>query len=150
MITSDNGLRLIKNYESLRLQAYRCPAGVVTIGYGHTRTARLGQTITEPQADALLRQDIADAERTVNRTAATRSLNQNQFDALVSLVFNIGAGNYDGSTLRAKVITNPADPAIRAEFAKWVNAGGKRLAGLVKRRAAEADLYFNRSATGSI
>lgn len=142
MKTSDNGLRIIKSYESLRLQAYRCPAGVVTIGYGHTRTARLGQTITEPQATGLLREDVADAERAVNRTAAVRPLTQNQFDALVSLVFNIGTGNYDKSTLRAKVINNTADPAIRAEFGKWVNAGGKRLAGLVKRRTAEADLYF--------
>lgn len=142
MKTSDNGLRLIKNYESLRLQAYRCPAGIVTIGYGHTRTARLGQTITEQQATALLRQDIADAEKAVNRTAAVRPLTQNQFDALVSLVFNIGTGNYDRSTIRAKVINNPTDPAIRAEFGKWVNAGGKRLEGLIRRRAAEADLYF--------
>ena len=142
MKTSDNGLRLIKNYESLRLQAYRCPAGIVTLGYGHTRTARLGQTITEQPATALLRQDIADAEKAVNRTAAVRPLTQNQFDALVSLVFNIGTGNYDRSTIRAKVINNPTDPAIRAEFGKWVNAGGKRLEGLIRRRAAEADLYF--------
>lgn len=142
MKTSDNGLRIIKAYESLRLQAYRCPAGVVTIGYGHTRTARLGQTITEPQAEALLRGDLADAERAVNRTAAVRPLTQNQFDALVSLVFNIGSGRYDRSTIRAKVKANPDDPAIRAEFGKWVTAGEKRLEGLVKRRATEADLYF--------
>lgn len=142
MKTSDNGLRLIKSYESLRLQAYRCPAGVVTIGYGHTRTARLGQTITEQQAEVLLRDDLAEAERAVNRTAAVRPLNQNQFDALISLVFNIGSGNYDRSTIRTKIKANPADPAIRTEFGKWVNAGGKRLEGLVKRRATEADLYF--------
>lgn len=142
MRISENGLRLIKGYESLSLRAYRCPAGVVTIGYGHTRTARLGQTITEREADELLRGDIAEAERAVNLTAGVRPLTQNQFDALVSLVFNIGSGNYEKSTLRAKVINNPADPAIRTEFGRWVNAGGKRLAGLVKRRAAEADLYF--------
>lgn len=142
MRTSENGLRLIKGYESLSLRAYRCPAGVVTIGYGHTRTARPGQTITEREADELLRGDIVEAERAVNLTAGVRPLTQNQFDALVSLVFNIGSGNYEKSTLRAKVIKNPADPAIRTEFGRWVNAGGKRLAGLVKRRAAEADLYF--------
>lgn len=142
MRISENGLRLIKSYESLSLRAYRCPAGVLTIGYGHTRTVRPGQTITEREADELLRRDIAEAERAVNLTADVRLLTQNQFDALVSLVFNIGSGNYEKSTLRAKVINNPADPAIRTEFGRWVNAGGKQLAGLVKRRAAEADLYF--------
>lgn len=142
MRTSENGLRLIRSYESLSLRAYRCPAGVVTIGYGHTRTARPGQTITEREADELLRGDLAEAERAVNLTSGVRPLTQNQFDALVSLVFNIGSGNYGRSTLRAKVINNPADPAIRTEFDRWVHAGGKRMAGLVKRRAAEADLYF--------
>lgn len=90
------GLALIKQYEGCRLAAYRCAAGVWTIGYGHTAGVHSGMTITQAQADAYLRQDIAKFEGYVNNPAyvpITANLNQNQFDALVSFAFNLGAGN---------------------------------------------------------
>jgi lysozyme len=114
---------------------------VLTIGYGHTGAdVTAGKTITQAEAERLLRADVQWAEDAVN--AALPGINQNQFDALVSFVFNVGAGAFASSTLLRKAKVNANDPAIRAEFAKWKNAKGKVLPGLVKRRAAEADLYF--------
>ncbi|MEG2276672.1 MAG: lysozyme [Odoribacter sp.] len=145
MRTSEKGLRLIKRLEGLRLEAYKCPAGVVTIGYGHTSTARMGMVITSSEADRLLRGDIGWAERAVASAAirASRPFTQNQFDALVSFTFNVGTRNFNTSTLCRKALANPDDRSIRAEFGKWVNAGGQRLEGLAKRRADEAELYFS-------
>lgn len=140
MRTSKNGLELIKAHEGLRLQAYKCPAGVWTIGYGHTSTAKQGMTITAQQAEELLRTDLTTAERAVSSHGL--GLNQNRFDALVSFVFNVGSGNFARSTLLRKIRTNPADAAIAAEFFKWNKGGGKVLPGLVKRRQDEAALYF--------
>lgn len=143
MKISENGLSLIKRHEGLRLEAYRCPAGVVTIGYGHTRTARIGMVIREEEADRLLRSDVRMAEQVVDATAlrTLTPLQQNQFDALVSFVFNVGSGNFATSTLRKKVVANPADKSIGDEFEKWVHAGGKKMTGLVNRRKDERELY---------
>ena len=94
------GLALIKQYEGCRLAAYRCAAGVWTIGYGHTAGVHSGMTITQAQADAYLQQDIAKFAGYVNNPAyvpITANLNQNQFDALVSFAFNLGAGNRAGN-----------------------------------------------------
>lgn len=139
--TGRKGKNLIKLHEGLRLQAYVCPSGVLTIGYGHTSNVRSGQSISETEAEALLNADLAVAEGAVND--AGLALNQNQFDALVSFVFNVGAGNFRGSTLLKKVKANPDDESIRAEFGRWINGSSGKLAGLVKRRADEADLYFS-------
>jgi lysozyme len=143
MKTSQKGIDLLKAHEGLRLTAYKCSAGVWTVGYGHTGTdIKEGKTITLAEAERLLRLDVEWAERAVN--AELPAINQCQFDALVSFVFNVGVGAFAGSTLLKKAKVNVNDPAIRAEFAKWRNGGGKVLPGLVKRRAAEADLYFSK------
>ena len=142
MTTSKTGLALIAAHESLRLKAYLCPTGVPTIGYGHTKGVRMGDTITPDQADKFLREDSADAEKAVN--AQGLKINQNQFDALVSFTFNVGVGNFGKSTLLKKVKANADDPAIRNEFARWNKGGGKVLPGLTRRRKEEADLYFKK------
>lgn len=134
-------LEIIKEFEGLRLEAYRCPSGVWTIGYGHTRDVHEGQKITEEEAERLLMEDYNRAATFV-RQLAFRTLNENQFGACVSFVFNLGPGNFKNSTLLRKINKDPDDPTIRAEFAKWVKSNFEVLPGLVKRRAAEADLYF--------
>jgi lysozyme len=141
MKTSQKGINLIKRFEGLVSKAYLCPAGVWTIGYGHTKGVKSGMVISELQADYFLKEDVVDAENAINKHGLC--FNQNQFDALVSFVFNIGAGNFEKSILFKKIKANPSDPAIRAEFAKWKLAGGQVLPGLEKRRSAEADLYFS-------
>lgn len=141
MKTSEKGIGLIKSHEQLRLKAYLCPAGVWTIGYGHTRNVKKGDVITEEQAEQFLREDLMAAEAIVNKTC--RFLNQNQFDALVSFAFNVGSGNFAKSTLLKKVQNDSRDIAISAEFAKWVFAKGVKLNGLVNRRKQESSLYFS-------
>jgi len=140
MKTSKQGVELIKRHEGLRLIPYRCPANVLTVGYGHTGSGVRNGAITEAEAERLLRGDLSTAERAVN--AGCPGVNQNQFDALVSFVFNLGTGAFNDSTLLKKIKANPNDATISGEFSKWVNAGGKRLEGLVRRRKDEAGLYF--------
>lgn len=132
---------MIKGFEGLRLEAYDDGAGVLTIGYGHTKGVYSGQTCTEEQAEAWLRSDLAVAENVVNAIGV--ELRQCQFDALVSFVFNLGGQNFSTSTLRRKVIANPDNPTIRDEFEKWIYAGGRIMPGLVSRREREADIYFS-------
>jgi len=139
MKTSEKGFELIKHFEGLRLHAYQCSAHVWTIGYGHTAGVQPGDNIIAEQADAFLRQDITESERNVGRYV-TAPLTQGQFDALVSFVFNLGAGNLHSSTLLKKL--NAGDYSGAAEeFPRWVNAGGKKLPGLVQRREAEKALF---------
>lgn len=138
----------IMQWEGCRLKAYRCPAGVLTIGYGHTGPdVKPGMEITAPQAVALFNADVDKFARSVEASLAGVTLKQKQFDAVVSLAYNIGLGGLKKSTLYRKVKANPDDPTIRAEFMKHVNArvNGvlKPLPGLVKRRRAEADHYFS-------
>lgn len=143
MRTSEEGIALIKRWEGLRLKAYKCPRGVWTIGYGHTKTAREGMEITEREADRLLREDVRDAERAVLFHVKV-PLTQHQFDALVSWTFNLGSLNFARSTLLKKL--NSGDyAAVPEEMMKWVYAGGKRLDGLANRRAAEAGLWVRGS-----
>lgn len=135
-------------WEGCRLKAYRCPAGVLTIGYGHTGPdVKPGMEITAPQAVALFNADVDKFARSVEASLAGVTLKQKQFDAVVSLAYNIGLGGLKKSTLYRKVKANPDDPTIRAEFMKHVNArvNGvlKPLPGLVKRRRAEANHYFS-------
>lgn len=138
--TSTKGLQIIKSHEGLRLEAYLCPARVWTIGYGHTGTAKEGQQITPEKAEELLIEDLRHSERVVNSYGL--DINQNQFDALVSFVFNVGSGNFARSTLLKKVIQDPNDTTISDEFKRWNKGGGRTLPGLTKRRAEEAQLYF--------
>ena len=147
MKSSDNGIRLLQEFEGLRLTSYLCSAGVATIGYGATYYAdgskvKLGQTITRDQADQLLKDHLKEFEGSVLGLLNTTKVNQNQFDALVSFCFNLGAGNLAKSQLLRFVKANPKDPKIAAEFAKWNRAGGEVSRGLVRRRKKEAELYF--------
>lgn len=142
MKTSYIGRKLIKSFEGYRSEAYICPAGKLTIGYGHTSGVQEGDTCTEEQADIYLQEDLQWAEKAVN--AQSLRLNQFQFDALVSFVFNVGSGNFQESTLLKVIKANPKDyTAIEEEWKKWKYSKGKVLKGLVRRRAAEYELYRN-------
>jgi len=142
MQAGKNCIDLIKKFEGLRLESYKCPAGLWTLGYGNTQwengiRVKENQVIDIQRAEKLL---IYWVSKYADRI--TVKCNQNQFDALVSFAYNVGIGNFDSSTLKKKVIANPNDPNIRDEFMKWISSRGKQLAGLVKRREAEANLYF--------
>lgn len=140
MRVSDICFEKIQEFEGLRLTAYKCPAGVWTIGFGHTKGVKMGQTITKSQAETLLRGDLLPCEEYVR--GLNLELTQGQFDALVDFCFNLGTAALQRSTLLQKIRTKADEQTIRGEFAKWVNAGGVRLEGLVKRRTWEADRYF--------
>lgn len=129
--------RLIKQFEGLRFEAYRCPAGVWTIGYGHTAGVRQGMKITEAEAERLLAEDLPPV-----LAALPPGLNDNRKAALASFVFNVGVGAFRRSTLRQMIVENPDNPRIADEFSRWRYGGGKVLPGLVARRRAEAELYF--------
>ena len=135
MNISTVGLNLIKQFEGCHLTAYKDPIGIPTIGYGHTKGVKLGQKITQAQADNYLRQDVAASEKAVN--ALKYSLNQNQFDALVSFTFNCGAAN-----LKKLTDNNKRTLAqISARIPNYNRAGGKLLPGLTRRRVAEKALF---------
>ncbi len=139
MHISQKGLDLIKSFEGLRLSAYKCPADVWTIGYGTTAGVKPSQTITKERAEELLREDVARFEAQVLRLVKV-PLTQGQFDGLVSFTYNLGAGNLSNSTLLR--LLNAGDYAGAAEqFDRWSKAGGRVLAGLVRRRAAERALF---------
>jgi len=138
MRTSDEGVNLIKGFEGLRLQAYLCPAGVWTIGYGHTKGVRKGDVITEEDAEQMLRDDLIVFERCVTENVEV-PLSQNQFDALVSFTFNVGCGAFKGSTLLRKL--NAGDPCACDELLRWTKAGGCEVAGLVARRHGEREIF---------
>jgi lysozyme len=140
MRVSDICFEKIQEFEGLRLTAYKCPASVWTIGFGHTKGVKMGQTITKSQAETLLRGDLLPCEEYVR--GLNLELTQGQFDALVDFCFNLGTAALQRSTLLQKIRTKADEQTIRGEFAKWVNAGGVRLQGLVKRRAWEADRFF--------
>lgn len=140
MKTSDRGVNLIKQFEGLRLDSYRCSAGVWTIGYGHTGPdVKEGQRITKLEADRLLRQDLERFENTVNNTV-TVELNQNRFDALVSFTYNVGEEAFKRSTLVGK-LNNGEIAEASEEFLKWNKAKGRELVGLTRRREAEQELF---------
>ncbi|KJJ61565.1 muraminidase [Pseudomonas sp. 10B238] len=139
MHTSQKGLDLIKSFEGLRLSAYKDVVGVVTIGYGTTSGVKMGDTITKERAEELLREDVKRFEEQVLRLVKM-PLTQGQFDALTSFVYNLGAGSLSNSTLLR--LLNAGDYAgAAAQFERWNKAGGKVLAGLVRRRAAERALF---------
>ena len=155
MTTSDKGLDIIKRHEGFRSKPYLCPSGVPTIGYGNTfyqdgrKVTLQDKPITEAEAAELMRDILKKFEKDIMRLVSVK-LTQNQFDALVSFVYNVGVGSsnpnikggFTPSTLRKKINANPSDPTIAAEFARWNKGGGKVLPGLVKRRKEEAELYF--------
>jgi lysozyme len=139
MNISERGLSLIQQSESLRLTAYSDSKGVPTLGWGHTSGVRLGMTCTREQADMWLESDVSWAVATVNRLA-TVLLNQNQFDALVDFVFNVGSGQLGGSTLLRKLNSGDFEGAAQ-QFKVWKYAGGIAVPGLVNRRSAEEKMF---------
>ena len=141
MKTSPKGIALIKEFEGLRLKAYQCPGGVWTIGYGHTAGVKPGIVISEAQAEEYLKADLIAFERYLNGLGL--ALNQNQFDALISFIYNVGTGNFSNSTLLRKVRANPQENSIMDEFLRWVYSKGRVLPGLQRRRLAEMKLYFS-------
>lgn len=143
MKTSDKGIELIKGFETLHLKAYMCPAGKYTIGWGHTLGVTPTQRISLEVAEGLLREDLRVAEACVSKIAG---LTQNQFDALVSFVFNVGVQAFSSSRLRRLVVANRNDEGIRQEFSRWkfATVGGEKVVmpGLERRRKEEANMYF--------
>lgn len=144
---NEAGLEELKSSEALRLKAYLDGGGVPTIGWGHTKGVRMGQTITREQAEAFLREDLAWAERAVE-TSVKVPLNDNQFAALVSFTFNVGEGAFKKSTLLKKL--NKGDySSVPKELLKWVNDNGKRVQGLYNRRVREGALFVKGGSTST-
>jgi lysozyme len=146
--TGNKGIDLIKSFEGFKSKPYKCSAGVPTIGYGATfypitnkKVSLQDKEISELEAVELLHNMLIGYEKSVD-TFCRDDINQNQFDALVSFAYNLGSNSLKTSTLLKKVNLNPNDESIKLEFMKWVKAGGKTLKGLVRRREAEANLYF--------
>lgn len=138
--TSIVGINLIKKFEGFKSEAYLCPANILTIGYGHTKNVQKNQKITADEGEKLLIEDLVVFENDI-KSLVKVPLNQNQFDALVSFTFNLGAKNLASSTLLKKL--NKSDYAGAAsEFLKWNKAGGKVLNGLTARRTAESQLFL--------
>lgn len=151
MKTSQQMVDLIKTFEGFRAKAYRCPAGVWTIGYGTTKingkSVPQGMVIGKPEAETYLKKDLEAFEKEVNTLPNIGTITQSQFDAMVSFCYNCGNGNFHRSTLRKTVIANPNNgKAIVKEFLKWknarVNGALTELAGLVKRRATEGAWFI--------
>jgi GH24 family phage-related lysozyme (muramidase) len=137
-----SGLKLIKTFEGLELNAYQDAVGVWTIGYGHTKTAKKGMTISEAQAEELLKADL-DLFEVAVADAVKVTINDNQFSALVSFAFNLGPRNLSRSTL-LKLLNNGNIQGAADEFPKWNKAGGQVLRGLTRRRNAERALFLGK------
>ena len=135
-----DGMALLRHFEGLRTKAYLCPAGVWTIGYGHTGEVKPGQTITSEEAEALLREDVERFVRGVRRAIEGTPLNAYRFSALVCFAFNVGMGKFEKSTLLKKIKAQDFDGA-RLQFFRWNKVKGKVSPGLTRRRSAEAALF---------
>ena len=150
MNISKTGIQLIKDFEGLRLNAYKCSAGVPTIGYGSTfypdkSNVKMSDVLRDKEeAEILLINTLEDFDIYVSKYTKSVKLTQYQFDALVCFAFNVGLGNLSKSTLLKKVLANPNDTTINIEFVKWNRGGGIVLKGLTKRRQKEAELYFKK------
>ena len=136
MQLSKNGEDLIKHFESLRLETYKCSSGKLTIGWGHTASCVEGQKITRKKAEELFQQDVRNVEKQVD-SLLTVTVSQNLYDALVSFVFNCGVGNFKQSTILKKVNSRAPMEELTVQFRRWVFGKGKRVPGLVRRREAE-------------
>ena len=142
MNVSEKGIDLIKEFEGCKLQAYKCPANVWTIGYGHTGAeVHEGLKITQQEADRLLKNDLIIHCNNVEKLV-TVPINQNQFDALVSFEYNIGYNAFKTSTL-LKLLNQKKYKEAAEQFSRWKYAGGKVLAGLVRRREKEKALFLS-------
>lgn len=140
MKTSPKGLDFIKRAEGMRLDAYQCSAGVWTIGVGHTKGVKKGDKITEAQALEWLIDDVIPCEIAVNELVKV-PISQGAYDALVSLIFNIGRGAFASSTL-IKLLNRGDYTGAAGQFERWCRAGGAVIPGLMKRRHAEAAMFL--------
>lgn len=141
MKTSENGKNLIKHFEGLRLNAYKCSSGVLTIGYGHTAFVKENEKITIGMAEYFLDKDLTIFEYAVNKYCKV-PLNQNQFDALISFVFNVGENNFVNSTL-LKLLNQKKYNEAANQFERWIFDNKKRpLEGLKRRRKMEKELFL--------
>lgn len=136
-----NGREIVKHFEDCKLEAYLCPSGVPTIGWGHTKGVKLGDKITQDKADSLFEQDYHEAEQQVQEVV-TAFLSDQQLGALTSFVFNLGIGQLKVSTLLKKLNQNDYKGAAE-EFRKWIYSKGKILPGLVKRREMERMVFLD-------
>lgn len=147
MKISENGIKLIKYFEGFCPKPYKCPAGIPTIGYGATfyldgtKVKMTDESISEVDASVLLKNMVKQFENQVN-SFLTAEVNQNQYDALISLAYNIGWNALRKSTLIKLINQNPNAEGIEVAWMKWVHGGGRKLPGLVRRRQAEIELYF--------
>jgi len=142
MKISSEGLDLIKKFEGLELTAYKCAAGVWTIGYGHTKDVQEGDEWSEAHANHMLEVELEEFEGYINDNV-TVALSQHQFDALVSWVYNLGPANLKASTM-LKVLNSGDYEGVPAQIQRWNKAGGKVLEGLIRRRKAESLLFMGR------
>jgi len=142
MTISEEGIELIKAFEGCKLFAYRDSVGVATIGYGHTKGVKMGQAITQQQAEQYLRADLQPCEKILN--ACGINFRQEQFDALCSWVFNLGVSNFRNSTMLKYIMAGKEDTDITDQLVKWHNAGGVPMNGLKRRRIAEANLFLGK------
>lgn len=141
MKINEAGINLIKSFESLRLTSYLCPAKVWTIGYGHTgKDIKKGMMITEDQANEYLKNDLVYFENIVSKSVEV-DINENQFSALVSFVFNVGEGAFKTSTL-LKLLNNSDYKGAAQQFLRWNKSKGKVLPGLTRRRKEEVELFL--------
>lgn len=139
MEASEVLIEKIKEFEGFVSLAYRCPAGVWTVGYGHTRGVYEGRRVNEEEAEELLREDLVPCEHFVDKLSVART--QGQFDALVDFVFNLGTERLQDSTLLRKIREGAPTAEIQDEFGRWVYGGGEVLPGLVRRRKWEAERW---------
>ena len=147
MKLNQNGYNLIKQFEGCKLTAYQDSIGVWTIGYGSTyyedmQKVKKGDKVSQERANEIFEFVASRFARNVDDIITSKPT-QNQFNAVVSLAYNIGLGNFQKSTLLKKLNKNPNDKTIKDEFMKWVNAGGRKLQGLVNRRKKEAEIYYS-------
>ena len=136
------GIDLIKEFEGLRLEAYQCSAHLWTIGYGHTKGVYKGQKITKEQAEAFLLDDLQVAQNAIDRLVKV-PLNENEYAALVCFVFNVGVGNFYGSTL-LKLLNRGFYDQVPMQLMRWNKVNGEVNGGLSRRRSAEAKLWNTR------
>lgn len=149
MKTSEKGIALIKKFEGFRAKPYLCSAGVPTIGYGTTRynnnkrVTLADRPITEERATEILLKQLEPREFVINQNVK-KELTQDQFDALVSFLYNVGSENFLNSTLLKVINKTPKSLQVEKEFSKWIYAGKKQIKGLILRRNEETNLYFSR------
>jgi lysozyme len=146
MHISDAGYELIKSFEGCELEAYQCAAGVWTIGYGHTKDVQEGDKWSEEKAEFMLWRELEEEYEHYINSLVTVPINQCQFDALVSWVYNLGPNNLKKSSM-LRILNEGKYDEVPAQMKRWNKAGGKILEGLVRRREAESDMFEGQNAT---